>query len=458
MNKELSAWKTWFQKHYQEILDDYFTFLAFKTIATDSAFHNECRKCAEWLVQYLKNMGFEKVNLWPTKGQPIVFASHTKAGRDRPTLLIYHHYDVQPVDPLALWKSDPFQPVIRGKKVFARGAQDNKGQCFYSLTALRAFFSFCEKMEVNIKLFIEGEEESGSVGTSAALEAHRADLQADHLLVIDSGIPAQNTPAIALGIRGILTTEIRCIGSNIDLHSGTFGGIAYNPCKALMRALSSLWDEKGKIAIPHFYDDVASLTKEELNIFDFSVDPQRMQKTFGIRSFDPEPGYSLGQSASIRPTLEINGISGGYAGEGFKTVLPAQAMAKVSCRLVPHQDPQKVFSHLKASLEQKIPEGMEIQVHLDQGNPAFRASPYSFIAKTAAKAYEDILEKPCKYLLMGGSIPIIYKLANISGADTICMGYGLDEDNIHAPNECFGLDRFEQGFLTVGRILSRLNA
>lgn len=457
MNTDLTPWKKWYKENQQKILNDYFTFLKFKTIATDSAYHAECKKCAEWLVSHLKNIGFEQVNLWPTSGQPIVFAQNTKGGKTRPTLLIYHHYDVQPVDPLNLWKSDPFQPEVRNGKVFARGAQDNKGQCFYSLTAIHAFFALSKQMNFNLKIFIEGEEESGSRGTSSALESHKEALKADHLLVIDSGIPGPNIPAIVLGIRGILTMEIRCIGANIDLHSGTFGGGAYNPCKALVRALSTLWDEKGKIAIPHFYDDVVELSKEDQALFDFSLDPSMLQQKFGIRALDPEKGYSVGQSVSVRPTLEINGINGGYTGEGFKTVLPAQAIAKVSCRLVPNQDPQKIFSQLKNSLEKHMPKGMEIEVHLDQGTRSFRSSPHSTIAKTAAKAYEEILGKPCKYLLMGGSIPIIYQLAHLTGAETVCIGYGLDDDNIHAPNECFGLDRFEQGFLTVGRILSRLN-
>ncbi|MBS0628863.1 MAG: dipeptidase [Verrucomicrobia bacterium] len=456
MSLDLSNLKKWYERHREAILDDFITFLAFKSISADSAFDDETKLCANWLADYLKRIGLE-VELWPTSGQPVIFAKHCKAGKERPTLLVYQHYDVQPVDPLDLWKSEPFKAAVRDGKVFARGAQDNKGQCFYTVTAMRALFELCEKLNFNLKLFIEGEEESGSTGTREVFAKKGKELESDYLLVVDSGIPAQGQPAITLGLRGILTMEIVCRAAAGDLHSGSFGGIAYNPNRALATALASLYDEEGRVAVAHFYDDVAELTKKELEQFHLEIDEERVKKEHGLRALCPEPGFSIGQSATIRPTLEINGMGGGYTGEGFKTVLPAVATAKISCRLVPNQDPAKIAANLKAHLLDHLPKGLETKISVDQGSPAFRGKHDSVIAKLVAKAYEEVLGKPCQYILIGGSIPITVELARASQAETVMMGYGLDTDQIHAPNEHFGLDRFEQGFLTMGRIFGKLN-
>lgn len=456
MNLEIPNLKKWFESHREEVLSDFFKFLSFKSIATDSAFDQETKACADWLVDYLKKIGLDAEN-WPSSGKPVIFAKHCKAGKGRPTLLVYQHYDVQPVDPLDLWKTDPFTPTLEQGNVFARGAQDNKGQCFYTIIAIRALLELAETMQFNLKLFIEGEEESGSRGTREIIKSKKNELKSDYLLVVDAGLPGPGIPAITLGTRGILTAEVTCRGANGDMHSGTFGGIAYNPNRALAIALASLWDEKGRVAVPHFYDDVQKLSSKELKSLHLKIDRKKIKEEFGLRAFCPEPGYSIGESSCIRPTLEINGMSGGYTGEGFKTVLPAVAKAKISCRLVPHQKPADICKHLKAHLLKAMPRGMEVEVKFDQGSPAFRSNYDSFIAKLVAKAYEEVLGKPCQYCLTGGSIPITVELAHYSHADTVLMGYGLDSDQIHAPNEHFGLDRFEQGFLTMGRIFAKLN-
>ena len=453
----LSDLKNWYSDHHEATFHDFFTFLRFKTIATDPQYDSDTKKCADWLVSYLNKIGLEATS-WKTSGQPVVFAKHTKAGKDRPTLLIYQHYDVQPVDPLDLWETDPFEPTIRAGKVFARGAQDNKGQCFYTITALKALLELSESLNFNLKLFIEGEEESGSVGTMEVLEQKQEELQSDYLLVVDLGIPGPGIPAITLGIRGILTMEIEVRTADGDMHSGGMGGVAYNPIRALSHALAKCFDEEGRVAIPHFYDDVQELSAQEKKAFDLTMDEEKMQREFGLRAFCPDPGYTIGESVSIRPTLEINGISGGYTGKGFKTVLPAVATAKVSCRLVPHQNPEKIFENFKKHLETHLPNGIELTITKEHGSYAFRAKENSLIAKQAAKAYEEVMEKPCKTILSGGSIPITVELAKASGAEAVMMGFGLDTDNIHAPNEHFGLDRFEQGFLTMGRILGQFNA
>lgn len=453
---ELSELKKWFATHREKILEDFFAFLRFKSIATDPQYDEDTKKCAAFLVSYLNEIGLE-VSIWETSKQPVIFAKNTAAGKDRPTLLIYHHYDVQPVDPLDLWQSDPFQPTLRDGNIYARGAQDNKGQCFYTITALKALLEESKDLNFNLKLFIEGEEESGSTGTLEIIQQKKEELKSDYLLVVDCPIPGPDIPAITLGMRGILTMDLEVRIADSDMHSGLLGGVVYNPIRALSHALAKCWDENGKISIPLFYDEVTELSLEEKNAFDFIMDEKSLCQGFGMKALYRDPGYSIGESVSIRPTLEINGINGGYTGEGFKTVLPAVATAKISCRLVPDQDPEKIFASLKNHLENHLPGGAVLTIVKEHGSSAFRCNVHSLIAKRAAKAYEEVMGKPCKSILGGGSIPIVGELAKASGADVVAMGYGLDSDHIHAPNEHFGLDRFEQGFLTIGNILDQFH-
>lgn len=453
MALELSALKKWFSLHEKEIFSDFFTFLRFASIGTDPDYKDETRKCAKWLQQHLENIGFDAA-LYETSVHPIVYASYLHAGKDKPTLLLYHHYDVQPVDPLELWKTKPFEPAIRNGNVYARGAVDNKGQCFYSMTALKAFLQICKNAKVNLKVLIEGEEESGSEGTLEFLKKHKDLLKADYLLVIDSGLPAAGVPAITMGLRGIIAMEVSITNTPQDLHSGIHGGIVLNPNRALVQILAQMWDNKGKVAIPHFYDDVQTLSEEELAKLDMSFDQKSYKERFDAKALAPEPGFTPSETNFIRPVLELNGISGGYAGKGFKTVIPSIATAKISCRIVPDQDPQKLIQSITKFIEEKLPKGLELKITTYQGTKAFRGSFDSPIVKMVGKAYEEVLGKECRYLLSGASIPIVGDLAEASGAHVVVMGFGLDEDGIHAPNEHFGTDRFEQGFMTVTRILS----
>jgi acetylornithine deacetylase/succinyl-diaminopimelate desuccinylase-like protein len=446
--------KQWFKDHDEEILKDFFTFLSFRGISTDPGCAQECRKTAVWLCDYLEKSGLE-ATLWETPGLPVVFASRCRAGKDLPTLLIYHHYDVQPVDPLDLWKSDPFKPEIREGQVYARGAVDNKGQCFYSLVAIRAFLELCPEADFNLKIFIEGEEETGGAGTAAILQQKEAELRADHLLVVDFGIPAADTPGITLGMRGIVTLEVVCSNSFADLHSGEHGGIALNPNRALATLLAGLWDKNGKVVVPHFYDALKPLTQEQLFGVDMTFDREQYTENFGVRAFCMEEGMTPRESNWLRPTLEINGMWGGYTGVGFKTVIPSRSFAKISCRLVPDQDPSAIGKAITEYLKASAPAGIDIRVDLLHGAPAFFSAFDSFIVKTSVLAYEEIFGKPCKYLFCGASVPIVVDLARASKAEVAMIGVGLAEDAIHAPNEHFGLDRLETGFLIMGRILGR---
>jgi len=454
MTPTLSELKKWYSRHAAQIQDDYFTFLKFPSVSTDPSYKKHIHAAASWVENYLKNIGF-KTELWKTSFHPVVFASH-QVDPSRPTVLIYHHYDVQPVDPIDKWKSPPFEPTIRDGKVYARGASDNKGQCFYTLTALKALFELCQKVNLNIKVFVEGEEECGSRGALEALKAHRKDLQADHILIVDGGIPAAGRPAITLGLRGIVALEVTCRNSSIDLHSGIHGGIVLNPNRALVEMLSKLWDKKGRIAIPGFYKDVAEPTAKELKAIEKIVDEKYLRKQFGVKAFRGEGGYSLWESNAIRPTLEINGISGGYTGAGFKTVIPSMATAKISCRIVPRQDPEKVARSIANYLKKIAPKGLEIEATWDHGGKPFRSSPDTEIAHVCSDAYAEVFGKPCGKIFCGASVPLVADLAKASNGEAVVIGVSLDSDDFHAPNEHFGLDQLQQGFLTISRILGRL--
>jgi acetylornithine deacetylase/succinyl-diaminopimelate desuccinylase-like protein len=455
-NHGLGELQKWYQRNSAQVLRDFFTFLRFPSISTDPKYNGESRRTAEWLREYLQGMGLETV-LWESPGLPVVFGSLCRAGPDRPTLLVYHHYDVQPVDPLELWHSDPFEPVVRNGQVFARGAVDNKGQCFYSLTALKAFLELFPQCDFNIKVFIEGEEESGSRGTAAVIAQKKEELKADYLLVVDLGLPAPGVPSVTLGMRGILSMQVECANSRADLHSGEHGGIALNPNRALACLLAQLWDSSGRVAVPGFYDAVCTPSQKELVAFDWSFDQQEYEKTFGVKAFGAEEGYGLKESNWLRPTVEINGMWGGYTGPGVKTVIPAKAGAKISCRLVPDQRPDEVGELIAQFLQSRVAQGIDLKVELHHGAPAYRALPDSPIVKIAACAYEEVFKRPCQFLLCGASVPIVVDLAAASGAEVAGIGVGLSDDEIHSPNEHFGLDRFEQGFLCMERIFQQLS-
>lgn len=448
--------KAWFDSHADQIFRDFSTFLSFPSISADPHYASDVRATADWLKSYLEHIGLQ-TEIWETSGYPIVFGSHLKAGPDKPTLLIYQHYDVQPVDPLELWHSDPFQATLKEGQIFARGAQDNKGQCFYSIQAIRAFLELAKASELNIKLFIEGEEESGSKGTFAFLKQNPEALKADHLLIVDVGIPEPGVPAIALGCRGIMTFRVTLRNGKIDLHSGEHGGIALNPIRALSGMLAKLWDEQGGVAIPDFYRDVQTLSDEELALYDLHFDQANYETAFGVKAFAHDPGHGPIASLWFRPSLEINGISGGYTGAGFKTVLPAEAVAHLSVRLVPNQEPDHIVQILSEFLEKHLPKGMTLKIEPHHGAPAYR-SPYpSPLANICEESYKEVFKKDCKRILCGGSIPVVGALAQASGSTALLMGVGLADDNIHAPNEHFGWDRFEQGFLVMGGVLERLS-
>jgi acetylornithine deacetylase/succinyl-diaminopimelate desuccinylase-like protein len=447
---------TCFDSSKDKILSEFFEYLRFQSISTDPAYESEIKKCSEWLKAYLESSGFT-VSIWQGEGHPCIFAEKISAP-DAPTVLLYNHYDVQPVDPLELWESPPFEPTERDGEIYARGAEDNKGQSFYVLRALKTLHELSLLPAVNIKLLIEGEEECGSKSLPALLEKHQDKIRADYLLVVDCGFPSMKEPAITLGCRGTINMTIHAQGSKADLHSGEHGGIVYNPLHALVEILGKARSsETGEILVPGFYDNVELLPENEKKELALDLDPEFYRSLFASDMTGGEKKFSPLESAWLRPTLEINGLSGGYSGPGFKTVIPAQATAKVSCRLVPDQDPRRIAKLVSDFFIQNAPAGITINVKdiTDTGEP-FRSSPASKIAEIVRSAYTEVMELPCNNILAGGSIPIAAELSRQSKSETILMGFGLPDDNIHAPNEHFGIERIKKGMMTIGAILERL--
>lgn len=455
--KDIDFYKDQFTKKREDLLNDYFTFLRFKSITTDPKYKDEVEACAQWLFDYLKESTL-KVEKWETGRAPIIFAQDLRAGPEKETLLIYCHYDVQPVDPLELWTTPPFEPTLREGEVYARGAADNKGQCFYTIQALKALLKVHERLPINIKFIIEGEEESGSIGLSHILDQKKEALKADYLMVVDSGIHTLQRPAITLGARGICGLEVTLKESDFDLHSGAAGGLAYNPNRALVKMLTQLHDAEGRVVIPGFYDDILPLTQQEKEAISFDFDEAAFKSMFGFTPTGMEKGFTPNEACWLRPTLEINGMWGGYAGVGFKTVIPAEAHAKISCRLVPNQNPEKVLNLVKDYLIKITPPALKIHIApFHEGGKgcgmSFRTHPFSRIATIMSESYAQVFGKPCEKILLGGSIPIAARLCEVAEAEMLLVGLGLPDDRIHAPNEHFGLDRLEKGYLTICRAI-----
>lgn len=448
----LEEYQKWFEKKRTTLLEDFFTYLSFPSISTDPAHKKDILACKDWLQAYLKKMGMD-VEVWETSGHPTIFASSLEGGEGAPTVLFYGHYDVQPSVPLNEWKSEPFKPEVRDGNVYARGAIDSKGQGFYTLLGVQAFLEMAKNCRVNIKILMEGEEEVGSPGLESIAEKKREALQADHVFIVDLDMYDEETPAVTLGIRGISTLNVTVRNATADLHSGVYGGVLANPARVLSCVLAKMWDEKGKVAIPHFYEGMKTFSKEELKAFDWNVDVKEHAAPYDAKAFQGEAGYSLLESNWIRPTIEINGMESGYTGEGSKTIIPAKAMVKLSCRLVEGQNPQKVVEAIESFLIKNLPEGIEVRFERGHGASGMLTSPHSQTVAAASEAYERVFDVPCRRILCGATIPIVPMLSKMCGGELVMIGMGLSTDGMHSPNECIGLKRFEKGFLSITQIL-----
>lgn len=437
-------------------LDTLFSFLRFPSISTDSSHNGDVRACAEWLIAKLAGMGLE-TELHDTPKHPVVIARNEHIA-DRRTVLIYGHYDVQPVDPLALWTIDPFQPVIRDGRIWARGATDNKGQMMAHVLGVEKTLRENGELPVNLIFLFEGEEEIGSPSLAAFLMQHRDELKCDVIAISDTGMVAPGVPTLGYGLRGIACCEVILRGPKTDLHSGLFGGAVANPATAIARLVASLHAPDGQVAIPGFYDQVRPLEPWEREMWAKvpGVSDADLLAVTGSPGLFGEPGYSSTERIWARPTAEVNGIGGGYQGEGSKTVIPAEAFAKLSFRLVPDQSPADIMKKVERHLESHCPPGVKIEVHVGHDGKPYATDPNSKFGLAAQNALRASFHAEPVLIREGGSIPIVQTFRDILGADTLLLGLALSDAQIHAPNENFPVENFEAGIRLNQALLKEL--
>lgn len=441
------------QVRRKDFLRELETFLAIPTISTLSEHRGDVQRGAEWVADNLRTMGMENVEIMPTAhglGQPLVYADWLHApmtgdGETAPTILVYGHFDVQPVDPLNEWLTDPFTPTIIGDTIYARGASDMKAQTLAVMKALEALLK-TDSLGVNIKVIVEGEEEIGSPNFASFLREHKEMLKCDMALNCDSQMAARDLPSIVYGLRGLAYFEIWVHGPAQDLHSGLFGGSIHNPAQVLCDLVSGMHDAHGRVTLPHFYDDVRALADDErAELKLFPITDERWAKAAGVSELWGEVGFTTVERTGARPTLEVNGLYAGFTGEGSKTVLPAKAMAKISMRLVPNQRPEKIQEQLESYLQAHAPRTVRWEVRqLASGEPVLlnRESPYVDAAKNALT---DTFGRAPVFQLLGWSVPVTNMLNDELGVDVVVMGFGLADDGTHGPNEHFYLPNFYRG-------------
>ncbi len=440
----------------QSQLDDLFSFLRFPSISTASEHAEDVLACGQWLQNKLTVMGLT-AELHETPGHPLVVARNTHQ-EGRKTVLIYGHYDVQPVDPIELWDTSPFEPVIKDGRIWGRGSTDNKGQMMAHVLGVEKTLKEQGELPVNLIFLFEGEEEIGSPNLVPFIEDNKEALACDIIAVSDTGMVARGVPTMGYGLRGISCCEVTVKGPSGDLHSGCYGGVVANPATAVARLVASLHDTEGNIAIEGFYDDVKPLENWEREMWAQvpGVSDQDIIDQTGSLEVFGEPGYSSAERLWARPTAEVNGIGGGYQGEGSKTVLPAAAMAKFSFRLVPNQDPVDISKKVKAHLEKHAPAGVTVEVEIGHAGKPYYCDPHSAFGKAAQKASETTFGKQPVLIREGGSIPIIKDMQDILGADSLLLGLALPDCQIHAPNENFWVENFEAGIELNAVLLQEL--
>jgi acetylornithine deacetylase/succinyl-diaminopimelate desuccinylase-like protein len=440
--------QTYIQEHKDRFLSELLDLLRIPSVSADSKYAADVRRTAEFIREKLSLAGADNVEICETAGFPIVYGEKI-IDSSLPTILVYGHYDVQPADPLNLWDSPPFEPVIKDEKIYARGACDDKGQVYMHLKAFEAMMA-TDTLPCNVKFMIEGEEEVGSNNLGDFVSANKEKLKADVILISDTAIIANDTPSIDVGLRGLSYMEVEVTGSNRDLHSGVYGGAVANPINVLSKMIASLHDENNHITIPNFYDDVVELNSEERAAMALTpFDLEAYKADLDINDIRGEAGYSTIERASIRPTLDVNGIWGGYIGEGAKTVLPSKASAKISMRLVPNQQSDKMTALFTKHFESIAPAGVTVKVRPHHGGEPYVTPTDSKEYRAAERAMEESFGKKPVPTRGGGSIPIVALFEKELGLKTVLMGFGLDTDAIHSPNEHYGLFNFYKGIETI---------
>ena len=448
---------TYAQTHHDKFLEELKAFLRIPSISTQAEHKADIERAATWLRDALLDVGFPRAEVMPTTGHPIVYAEWLAAGPDAPTVLVYGHYDVQPPDPVELWRTPPFEPTVVGDDLFARGASDDKGQVFIHLKAAEAFKATAGAPPVNLKCIFEGEEEIGSPSFNPFVFAHTDLLAADVALISDTHILGMDAPTIVYALRGLAYLEVKVAGPDHDLHSGIYGGAVLNPINALCRMIAQLQDADGRITIPGFYDKVRDLDPDErAEMAKLPYDHATWLEEAGVKADWGEPGYTVVERTSARPTLDVNGIWGGYIQPGAKTVLPGEAYAKISMRLVPDQDPKEIARLVRDYLMRIAPPAVTVEVrdlHGGDGAIVRRDSP---AMQAAFRAYAEAFGVEPIFMREGGSIPVVATFQKALGIETILMGFGLPDDRLHSPNEKFHIPAFYKGIETVIRFLEGL--
>ncbi len=432
----------------ERYLEELKALLAIPSISALPEHAGDVRRCAEWCGDEMRRVGLQNVQLFETPGNPIVYGDWLGA-EGAPTILFYGHYDVQPVDPLDLWLSPPFEATVRDGEIFARGSADDKGQVFMHLKAIEAHLKQNGRLPVNIKLILEGEEEVGSVNLDNFVKGNKELLKADVVVISDSAMFARGVPSICYGLRGLVYFQIDVRGSNTDLHSGVFGGALANPAFVLAQMLAGMKERNGTIKIPGFYDDVVPLTDEERQAWaTLPFNEKQYRKTFGIPKVQGEPGYTTLERTWARPTFEVNGMLSGFTGEGAKTVLPAVSMAKVSMRLVPNQDPDKIATLFEAYVQKLAPKTVEVKVTRMHGGKPWMASFDNKFIQAAGRAIEQGFGRTPVFTREGGSIPVVATFQEELGLPSVLFGVGLPDENAHAPNEKLDCGNFHNGIIS----------
>ena len=446
------AFEEFLAAHADERLESYKELVRIPSISALPEHAPDCRRAAEWIAADLERIGMEHVEVGETGGSPVVYADWLHAD-GAPTVLVYCHYDVQPVDPLELWTSPPFEPVVEGRRIFGRGVADDKGQLHLHVRAIEALLATRGRLAVNLRIVFEGEEESSSVHLDAWLAANRERLAADFALISDTAFFEGNVPAITIALRGMLYAQIDVTGTAVDLHSGSYGGAVENPANALARIITGLKDEQGRILVPGFYDDVVELTADERQrLRELPFDDAAYLDRLGLPALHGEDGYTTLERRGARPTLDVNGLWGGFQGEGSKTIIPAHAHAKVSCRLVTAQDPDRVFAALRDHVLAIAPVGVRVEVrHLGGGHPSLTPIDHP-ATQAAARALEATFGRQPVYIREGGSIPVCASFEHILGLPVVLLGFDPPDQRAHAPNEWMDLDNYETAIRTVARL------
>lgn len=440
--------KEYIQSNKDRFLEELLELLRIPSVSADSKYKGDVQRAAEFVKTSLEKAGADKVEVCPTKGHPIVYGEKIMDA-SLPTILVYGHYDVQPADPLELWHSPPFEPVIKDEKIYARGACDDKGQFYMHVKAFESMMKN-QALPCNIKFLIEGEEEVGSSNLGEFVRNNKSKLKADVILVSDTSMLANDTPSITVGLRGLSYVEVEVTGPNRDLHSGVYGGAVPNPIQVLSSMITSMKDENNHITIPGFYDDVLEISKEErAEMAKAPFDLEAYKKDLNIGDVMGETGFTSTERTSIRPTFELNGIWGGYTGEGAKTVLPSKAFAKISMRLVPNQNSDKITEMFTKHFLSIAPKSVKVKVTPHHGGEAVVTPTDSVAYRAASKAMEDAFGKKPIPTREGGSIPIIALFEKELGLKSVLLGFGLNSDDIHSPNEHYGIFNFMKGIETI---------